>query len=597
MSILSAPNESPSKRVTCNPLDLSYRYQEYRLGTEQSGILRRTVYREAADPSAVRFRDRFYLFASMSAGFWHSRDLVTWAFQPTKKLPAQDYAPDVRVINDALYISASREGRDSPFYRSENPLEDDFIEVSSGFPFWDPNLFQDEDGGVYFYWGCSHIEPIRGVRMEPTTLAPKGEPQALIFGDPEHHGWEQLGENYVQKEPTNDMERGMAEFLGGRPYIEGAWMTEHDGTYYLQYSAPATENNTYADGYYTAPSPLGPFEYSQHSPFSSKPGGFITGAGHGSTLQDDHGNWWHMATMRISINQTFERRIGIFPAGFDDDGVLFCNQNFGDYPTYFPDRPADPWTDTDTGWMLQSFRAETSASTSLPGHGPELAVNEDIRSWWTAGTNEPGQWIQVDLGSARTVHAIQVNLADHELAELAPRVDGGWQSDYEYRVVRDERHSTGLVVEVSADGQAWQSVHDSRRSNADTPHLLITLEQGRSVRFVRVTGGSLPFDGLFAVSGLRVFGHGTGISPQPVHGVRVDRYEPRAVRLDWDAEPTAQGYNVRYGLAPDRLYHSWLVYEQTNLDLRALNAGVPYWVAIDAFNENGVTAGPTVGIG
>ena len=31
-------------------------------------------------------------------------------------------------------------------------------------------------------------------------------------------------------------------------------------------------------------------------------------------------------------------RIGLFPAGFDDDGVLFCNQNFADYPMVVPDR-------------------------------------------------------------------------------------------------------------------------------------------------------------------------------------------------------------------------------------------------------------------
>lgn len=59
---------------------------------------------------------------------------------------------------------------------------------------------------------------------------------------------------------------------------------------------------------------------------------------------------------------------------------------------------------------------------------------------------------------------------------------------------------------------------------------------------------------------------------------------------------TAHGYNVRYGIAPDKLYHSWLVYEQNALDLRSLNAGHDYWVAVDSFNENGITPGPVVRI-
>ena len=40
-----------------------------------------------------------------------------------------------------------------------------------------------------------------------------------------------------------------------------------------------------------------------------KPGGFMNGAGHGSTMEDLNGNIWHTATMRISRNHNFERRV------------------------------------------------------------------------------------------------------------------------------------------------------------------------------------------------------------------------------------------------------------------------------------------------
>ncbi|MFJ8021481.1 family 43 glycosylhydrolase [Streptomyces sp. NPDC096311] len=575
--------------VICNPLDIPYRYQDVRpMGAE------RTVHREAADPAIVRYQGRFYLFASMSAGFWHSTDLLTWEYHATPTLPVLDYAPHVREIDGALYFAASRLS-DSPVFRSEDPLVDDFTRVSEGFPFWDPNFFQDDDGALYLYWGCSNKEPITGVRLDPATLEKAGEPVPLISGAPDRHGWERIGENHVKAEPTTERARIIAQYLGDSPFVEGAWMTRHDGTYYLQYAAPGTEWNTYANGYYTGPSPLGPFTYAPNSPFSSKPGGFATGAGHGSTFQDEHGNWWHTATMRISVHHEFERRVGLFPAGIDADGVLFCNQNFGDYPMRVPDRRVDPWTETSTGWMLQSFRAATTASSSAEGHGPELAMNEDIRTWWTAGAAQPGEWLQTDLGEARTVAAIQLNLADHDVARHAPERDDVEDTGGAWRAIYRDPQPTEVLIEFSADGQEWHTVSDNRGSGEDAPHALVTLKPARRARFVRVTAGRMPFDGPFSVSGLRVFGTGHGAAPAAITP-RAARVDDLTARIEWDPSESAHGYNVRYGIAADKLYHSWLLYEQSALDLRSLNAGHDYWVAVDSFNENGITPGPVLKI-
>ena len=255
------------------------------------------------------------------------------------------------------------------FFRSENPLDDDFIEVTPGtFEFWDPNLFQDDDGKVYFYWGCSNTTPLYGTRIDPATFVTVGDRAELVFADVERRGWEQLGENHIQDQ--HEIGGQVTGLVGQGPFIEGAWMDKHEGTYYLQYAAPGTEFNTYADGYLTSKSPLGPFEYSVNSPFSSKPGGFIAGAGHGSTFQDEYGNWWHASTMRVSINFLFERRVGLFPAGFDEDGVLFCNQNFADYPMPCPKGRFDPWSEVFAGWMLLLYRSHATASSSLVQHPP-----------------------------------------------------------------------------------------------------------------------------------------------------------------------------------------------------------------------------------
>lgn len=585
----------PAAGVICNPLDLSYRYQDVRftgvVAGRTLGEPRRSVHREAADPSIVRFKDRYFLFASMSAGFWHSTDLVDWVFASTTELPAFDYAPDVREIDGALYVCASRK-TDSPFFRSADPLGDGFERVAPGsFPFWDPHLFQDDDGAAYLYWGCDAATPIQGVPIDLTTMTPTAEPRALIASDRFARGWEAMGEDHRRAEPRTEREKLVAQFVSADPFIEGAWMNQIGDTYYLQYAAPGTELNTYADGYYTGTAPLGPFEYSPHSPFSSKPGGFITGAGHGSTFVDVYGNWWHAATMRISINDVFERRIGLFPAGIDADGVMFCNQNFGDYPILIPGALADPWSPPP--WMLLSRGARVSASSSAKGHPADLAVDEDIRTWWVAGAARPGEHLTVDVGRIMSVAAVQVNLADHDLAARAVPAEGGADFGHSCRAMYLDAQSTPMVVESSIDGVRWDLVGVVE---GDRPHALLVLEAPRSARFVRVTAGAMPFDAPFAMSGLRVFGHADGDAPRAPRAT-AERVGPLRAMIRWEAVDGARGYNVRYGIHPEKLYHSWLVHDSTELDLRALNAGVPYWVAVDAFNESGVTAGTVVGIG
>lgn len=104
------------------------------------------------------------------------------------------------------------------------------------------------------------------------------------------------------------------------PFMEGAWMTKHGGKYYLQYGAPGRQICGYADGVLVGEGPLGPFT-PQSDPLSFKPGGFARGAGHGATFQDHWKNWWHVSTVMLSVKNNFERRLGIWPAGFDPDGV------------------------------------------------------------------------------------------------------------------------------------------------------------------------------------------------------------------------------------------------------------------------------------
>lgn len=91
----------------------------------------------------------------------------------------------------------------------------------------------------------------------------------------------------------------------------------------MQYASPGTEFNVYGDGVYVADNPMGPYTYQKHNPVSYKPGGFMNGAGHGSSVLGPDSTYWHFASMSLSINVNWERRLCMFPMGFDKDGIMF----------------------------------------------------------------------------------------------------------------------------------------------------------------------------------------------------------------------------------------------------------------------------------
>ena len=572
-------------RVLISPLNIPYQFQHYN----------KQASREAADPTLVYFKGRYYLFASMSGGFYYSDDMLHWDWHENRKLTPFRYAPDVRQVGGWLIFSSS--DRDpSEIYRTKDPMSDQFERLSEPFPFWDPNTFQDEDGRVYFYWGCANTTPIYGQEFDPETMTPIGEKKELIFGNPSAHGWERP--DYPGR-PKEQGKEGLAMRLyrlamrisgsDKKPFIEGAFMNKWNGKYYLQYAAPGTELATYGDGVYMGDSPLGPFTYQAHNPFSSKPGGFITGAGHGSTIEDEYGNLWHASTMRISVNANFERRLGLFPAGLDKDGILFCNQNFADYPLEIPEGKFNPQS-IEPKWMLLSYQKSAVASSCRAGHEPSKALDEDIRSCWCA-RGSTGEWYRLDLGGMYEVYGIQLNFADVEVPML--EVDKSLRSNV-YTSNRyidiDPTLCIRYLLEGSTDGNAWFVLADKRSSETNLPHDYIGLK-GVKLRYVRVTAEKLPYDEPFALSGLRVFGLGNEAAPDTVKAFNTSRPDAMTAKLSWKAADRATGYNVRYGISPDKLYSSHMVYGQTEVLLTMLNADQIYYASVDAFGEGGVTEG------
>jgi hypothetical protein len=199
-------------------------------------------------------------------------------------------------------------------------------------------------------------------------MQPIGSRKEMYMLESWRYGWQRFG-----------------EYLGDTfldPFAEGAWMTKHGDKYYFQYGAPGTEFSGYADGVVVGDSPLGPFT-PQSLPMSWKPGGFTRGAGHGATFQDNAKNYWHVSTIALSVKNNFERRIGIWPAGFDKDGVMYCNTAFGDYPHYVKSQNLTlAGGETFTGWMLLNNNKPVQVSSTLGSYYPNYAVDESIKTYW-----------------------------------------------------------------------------------------------------------------------------------------------------------------------------------------------------------------------
>ena len=45
------------------------------------------------------------------------------------------------------------------------------------------------------------------------------------------------------------------------------------------------------------------------------------------------------------------------------------------------------------------------------------------------------------------------------------------------------------------------------------------------------------------------------------------------------------------GIHPEKLYNSYMVYNDTEIELRCLQTGQTYYFAVDSFNEGGITRG------
>lgn len=545
--------QSLKHKTYCNPINLDYTYMIYNSHKD-------LPYRSGADPAVVEFRGEYYMFVTRSMGYWHSSDLANWTFiEPEKWYFEGSNAPTAHNYKDSvLYVTGNPSGHMS-MLNTDNPKKGDWKAVPGILNnLQDPHVFIDDDDQAYVFWGSSNKFPIRAKTLDmKKRFRPSQETVELFNLDMERHGWERFGENHTDT------------VLGG--YIEGPWLTKYNGKYYMQYAAPGTEFNVYGDGVYVGESPLGPYSYAPNNPVSYKPGGFMNGAGHGSTVTGPGNSYWHFTSMAVSLNIGWERRIAMFPTFFDRDDLRYTDTYFGDYPHFAPAEQGHQGEFA--GWMLLSYQKPIKASSTVGIHSPKNILDENVKTFWLAENNQEGQLVEIDLVTPSKVHAIQVNYHDHE-SDMYGRIPGLFHR---------------YTIEGSEDGENWDLIVDRKNSFKDVPNDYVELASPKKYRYIRYKNIHVPTPHL-AISGLRVFGKGLGKLPAEVKGFKVERKsDKRDAMITWEKNPNTQGYNVLWGIAPDKLYSSWMIYDKNELDLKSLTLDQSYYFTIEAFNENGLS--------
>jgi xylan 1,4-beta-xylosidase len=552
-------SQNLQQKTYCNPVNVDYGYTPFPSFTEWGR------HRATADPVIVKYKGDFYLFSTNQWGYWHSSDMLNWKFESRKFLRPWNNsldelcAPAVGILGDTMLVFGSTYTSTFTLWMSTNPEANEWRPLVDSLEIggWDPAFFTDDDGRFYMYNGSSNRFPIYGIELNRKTMKPIGTRKEMYLLEQYRYGWQRFGE-YMDN-----------TFLD--PFIEGAWMTKHNGKYYLQYGAPGTEFSGYADGVVVGTSPLGEFK-PQSDPMSYKPGGFSRGAGHGSTFQDNYKNYWHISTSIICVKNTWERRMGIWPAGFDKDDVMYCNTAFGDYPLFLPS--ADKPSTSGPGWMLLNYKKPVTVSSTLSSFYANNAVDESIKTYWSAATADKGEWIQTDLGNVSTVNAIQVNYADQDAQFLGKQTDIYHQYKLYY----------------SLDGKKWTVLVDKSNNKTDIPHDYVELATPIQAKFIKLENIHMP-TGKFAISGLRVFGNGNGPKPSAVKNLIVLRTEKdkRSAYIKWQPVDNAFAYNLYYGTAPDKLYSCIMIHDFNEYWFKAMDKEKVYYFSIEAINENGVS--------
>jgi xylan 1,4-beta-xylosidase len=459
----------------CNPLSIETSTQD---GSPRGVSL--------GDVTVVREGNRYYMFCT-GGGAWVSEDLVNWKYSPVQgRVPV---APGVVKYKDYFYMS----GNSAPLYRAKEilgPYEEVGDWKDQNGQAWtgkanngrtwegafDVFFFIDNDK-PYLYYPGRGVEGVYVVPLDPENLTQFAAAPKRLFGFDKSHIWERYGEMNEYSEVT---------------WIEGPWMIKHNDRYYLEYSASGTQWLSYATGVYTSKSPLGPFTYAPGNPILRKTTGVVTGPGHGCVVEGPDGNFWQFYTI-VLANPPGGRRIGMDPAGFDENGNLFV-RGPSETPQWAPGVVDDPAHQGDSGSIpltvnkVRVMNTRSTFSSQRTGHEAAYAVDNSNGTWWEPAEDDNQPSLTLDLGPATEFDVVQQFMIDSCRIEFTTGGGFGFRSGSRSGTTQPANSTIAhqYKIEASIDGTTYITVLD-KINNKITKYIEFEEIPLTICRFVRLT--------------------------------------------------------------------------------------------------------------
>jgi hypothetical protein len=472
----------------------------------------------SGDVTVLRENGKYYMYCT-GGGAWFSDDLVNWKFQRVSNVPV---APDVVKYKGAFYMC----GNSGPLLKADNPLGPfsslgDWPEATNGWygPF-DMHIFIDDDSKPYLYYPGRGVTGIFVVPLDPSNLTRFAAPPKRLFTFNPDHVWERYGEMNEYTEVA---------------WIEGPWLQKHNGTYYLEYSASGTQWKTYAEGYYTAKNPMGPFTYAPNNPLVRRTEGLVTGTAHGSIVEGPDKRLWQFYTIVLN-NPPGGRRVGMDPITFDNDGNMSVRVT--DTPQWAPGVVPDPAREADSGSMavtinkVRAMNAQSRFSSQQPGHDAAYAVDNSSGTWWEPGAEDAQPTLTLDLGPATRFDVVQLFTIDSLRLMFTGGGRFGGRRGSSATTTNAPPTAPGpsalppttayqYKIDVSTDGNSYTTVLD-QSTNAIVRNTIFEEIPPTKCRFVRLTMINWPRTTPLGIIEFTGFGKPAGSLPaaQPITGPR-----------------------------------------------------------------------------
>lgn len=446
----------------------------------------------AGDVTVIEEGGKYYMYCT-GGGAWVSDNLVDWTFHEVKGVPV---APDIVKYNGKFYLSGNSDNlfvSDSPLgpFKDLGPFKNTYAIEDGWNGGFDTKIYVDDDNTPYLFWPGRGISGIYGVRLDPKDLTRFMEKPTHLFGFNPMHAWERYGEKNEYP---------------GVAWIEGPWVEKRNGIYYLEYSASGTQWKTYAEGYYTATSPLGPYSYAPNNPLLRKTEGLVTGTAHGSIVKGPDGELYQFYTIVLS-NPPGGRRIGMDKVTFDEDDLMYVTVT--DNPQKAPLAKEAKTSIPVTINKMNAMNALSKASSSQAGFPAAYAVDDYSGTLWMPAADDKQPYLMIELSPATRFDVVQLFEVDGMRILFGNGQGRGWRTPgaplpvYKYK------------LEVSMDGETWTTAVDQTRNTVSRDTVFDDFTP-TTCRFVKLTVTDWPKNTPLGIIDFTVFGTPAGHLPAAV---------------------------------------------------------------------------------